>query len=1125
MAQIRIKGPAIGDNLGAVSATVGSQTVSATVARFIDPAAQATVPTISDAFDDGTLTPDDNGIAVSTRIWRIVGGAVQGNGATLSGSGLGGEWIEYSPDNGTTWSPPVQVYSTTMMGMAMPVSHIADDAAILSIVPHGRATHIAVTDGDWTSPATWLGGALPRNGARVLIPNGIAVTYDSTEANVRLDWLRVDGRLWVDTATLTNAHLEMLVETIVVTRGGDMEIGTSTNRMPAAASMNIIFSGRDYQTKAYADSDLVWARDNAEDTKLWSRGAIFQGRISVWGNEGSMWHYAEPISVGATSLTLREDPTGWAIGDEIIIGGTGCSLSTTNASNDTFNKQDETRTITDISGPVISWTGALSHPHDNQLTGSTRTDLYPVVMRKGGKNVIFRSEVTDDIPRRGHVASVHHMSTTDIWDAAFIGLGRVDKSEMVGTLVNSDVDFMFKKPSGAGRSTTSKDARSNVFGRYSFHCHHVGYNHTGARPQLVNCYGEGSPGWMFVHHACDADFINCTGTDFLGAFMVSEQGSELGTWSSCLAMGTTLGVRSVPAGGNTEAGFTGINTLAKNLEGFRGVAGDTFSYGIGFANRGRGVRNNGSVAVSCTHGFTYFHRTSANNVQDSENIPRAFSPLKTAGYFTGTLSAPRDESVFVDFPIIGLADVTAIGCHIGMFVSKEGPGHGHDVNVHLKRLKFWGCENGAAIEYVGAYLVDDSDFVALNAGSGTGLSFVTNSFQMGANRVNTEGWNLGVQGVSSTAGNNAGDEDNFNNTTNPRYYNFGHSSSDDSTASQMHTGKFIENADWDNTAVDIDADPTENLPLEVGIWNGGNFVNSAPTNASGTKSDNLSSGNDVVRKGFATDATTFTTSDGFALQDWASTYGHWSYGGDTIVVFPWIISDRLTARPARIGKMIRSTESGGATPGTDNGAYSYSATPATANDITQAVALNTATTVNVVTAASPAGAGSGSFSLDSLDHLPPDHGRVSFSGNELTYTPDTGFAGSDEMFCFVVKNGQYATVRVSFLVGGSGGGLTTPIVDTHFAVSDASEENTIDLALLDPPDTDGRRILYTQYSTDAGVTWRRVCNQWRKAVHKINVASDGTAITNGAYSIRIRYFTDYDFGFSAASADDAATVT
>lgn len=47
-----------------------------------------------------------------------------------------------------------------------------------------------------------------------------------------------------------------------------------------------------------------------------------------------------------------------------------------------------------------------------------------------------------------------------------------------------------------------------------------------------------------------------------------------------------------------------------------------------------------------------------------------------------------------------------------------------------------------------------------------------------------------------------------------------------------------------------------------------------------------------------------------------------------------------------------------------------------------------------------------------------------------------------------------------------------------------------------------------QYSTDEGGSWRRLCNRWVQAVHNIMVASDGTAIAAGKYSLRIRYRTD-----------------
>ena len=78
-------------------------------------------------------------------------------------------------------TPPVKIlheHDTT--------GHNVSDDAVMALIPHEDATHIAVADGNWTDPTIWDVGAVPSSGAVVLISIGRTVTYDSTIAP-RLD--------------------------------------------------------------------------------------------------------------------------------------------------------------------------------------------------------------------------------------------------------------------------------------------------------------------------------------------------------------------------------------------------------------------------------------------------------------------------------------------------------------------------------------------------------------------------------------------------------------------------------------------------------------------------------------------------------------------------------------------------------------------------------------------------------------------------------------------------------------------------------------------------------------------------------------------------------------------------
>jgi len=102
-------------------------------------------------------------------------------------------------------------------------------ASLDDLLPTSEATHVAAVSGNWSSFSTWQGGNLPNSGAKVLIPSGITVTYDQGESvAVRLDWVRLDGKLQMSRTTDTY----LLADTIAVMMGGEFEAGTEANPIP-----------------------------------------------------------------------------------------------------------------------------------------------------------------------------------------------------------------------------------------------------------------------------------------------------------------------------------------------------------------------------------------------------------------------------------------------------------------------------------------------------------------------------------------------------------------------------------------------------------------------------------------------------------------------------------------------------------------------------------------------------------------------------------------------------------------------------------------------------------------------------------------------------------------------------
>ncbi len=429
--------------------------------------------------------------------------------------------------------------------------HSTVDDDITNLIPHVDATHIAIADADWSSTSTWDVGTVPLAGSVVLIPYGRTVVYDVAATAPRLDRVRVDGTLtWaIDQST------QMLVETLTASLSGQIVIGTSSGRLPLAYTAEIIISDRAYQI----DSAAATVLDFANDPQLASRGLMWHGRCSIWAAEITPRLYTEdggaPM-IGDTSITLASTPTNWSIGDVIVIAGTKTRMIDDGAggSETVTLTEDETRTLTGVSGAVLTWAGGLTYDHDHknaalkalvaqtlgQWNAMTPTpvltqveyqaeldNLQPAIINKT-RNVIVRSEAPheDAVWMRGHTMAVHGPAVTDIWGAAFLDMGRSDKSRAVGAQRASATEgqpdvFAFVALDGSQVQEGVLGATSNVKARYPVHTHQCKYNPT-VRNIIRGCYVENAPAWAYVHHEGDIDFMDCVAHNFVGAGFVAE---------------------------------------------------------------------------------------------------------------------------------------------------------------------------------------------------------------------------------------------------------------------------------------------------------------------------------------------------------------------------------------------------------------------------------------------------------------------------------------------------------------------------------------------------------------------------------------------------------------------------
>lgn len=652
-----------------------------------DPVTADPAPTGGDG--SGTTdnhTHDDTTTGGTTSGGTTSGGTTDGHthdDTTSGGTTSGGTTSGGTTSGGTTTSP----------GSMSPAMH-AEHMAILNLVPVAAATHVAVNNGSWFDPNTWANGQVPGAGAKVLIPQGVTVDYDGSSA-ASIFTVRVDGQL--DFATDVDTFME--VDTFVVTSTGTLTIGTETD--PVDPNVSAVIS--------FADNGAI---DVAWDPMLFSRGLISQGAVDIHGSQKDTFLKvaADPMK-GDTTLTLETAPSGWQVGDKIVLTGTHLASigSTPKDAPINVQTQDEELIITAINGNVITFDRPLTYDHEG-----ARSDLKAYVANYS-RNIVFESEGGEGLPpsERGHV--MFHMSdSVTVKYAEFTDLGRTDKSI----------------PSFDVAGLTQVDPDSNIRGRYSLHLHHTGVGDP-AHPTIIEGNAVwGSPGWGFVQHDSNALMSDNAAYDVFGAAFVAETGNEIGAWTHNIAI-KSLGVNHLTK--------TGADVNAFDL-------GRT---GTGFWFQGRLVDavDNVAAGVPSGAGFTYFHRG-----LDKFHIPidPESSPMSDAlRYLDSVRSNQPTISIF--------SGNESIATEMGLEIIKANPQQDSDLRSVIRDFLAWEVKTGAHLEYTGHYTLRDIDFVATDSpwikpSLTVGLSLGKNVFDVVVNNADIDGFYTGVRQTKIAVG-------------------------------------------------------------------------------------------------------------------------------------------------------------------------------------------------------------------------------------------------------------------------------------------------------------------------------------------------------------------------------------
>ena len=416
------------------------------------------------------------------------------------------------------------------------------------IAPAADATHVAL-GGAWSDPASWDGG-VPDDGARVRVPAGVEMVLD-VDGTARLDWLRLEGTLRFDTTLDT----ELKVETIAGFMASRLEIGDVKAPIAEGARATVTF----------IDDGPI---DETLDPMRLGRGLITMGAVRMHG--AAKLPYAAVVGhpvAGDLSFTLAEPPSGWQVGDRVVLTGTE-PLDPTS---------DEVRVVVSIDGNEIGLDAPLERDHD-----APAEDLL-VHAANLDRNVLLQSE-TGEIKRRAHVMFMH-THDVDCRHVRIHRLGRTDKRVQVDDWFFPNLDAELAEPGPA----------TNRRGRYSIHFHRGGVDPSvPGVGRIERCVVEDDPGWAYVNHSSHVDFFENVSYNVVGGAFQTESGDEIGSFIGNLAIRTV----------NPDFPILVPETEPVDV---REDSQDFAFQGDGFWFHGGAVRVEDNIASGCSgHGFIYW---------------------------------------------------------------------------------------------------------------------------------------------------------------------------------------------------------------------------------------------------------------------------------------------------------------------------------------------------------------------------------------------------------------------------------------------------------------------------------------------------------------------------------------
>jgi hypothetical protein len=320
------------------------------------------------------------------------------------------------------------------------------------------------------------------NLSRVLVV--AAGTTVTPAADSTWDYIEVAGTLRVarDRDTILRfTHL-------FVRPGGVLDVGTQGDPIPADRRVELIVRGGP-------------AIDTRRDPFQWGNGLLNFGRQTRVGSAKRAWTSTiGDIAPGATRLVLSEDPTGWRIGDELLLPDT---RQTTMPARP---RREAPVFIAALDGRAVTLTKPLDFEHNAIRDPEGSVVLLPRVANLT-RNVVVRSENAQATP--GHTANIGMDATWDVRYNEFVALGRTQ----VGILDSVNL--------------ATNHIGTNQVGRYADHHHHAqGFGSSSVGNVYRAAPGNSGKWGVAVHGTHDELLEENIAVGFPGAGFVTEDGYE-----------------------------------------------------------------------------------------------------------------------------------------------------------------------------------------------------------------------------------------------------------------------------------------------------------------------------------------------------------------------------------------------------------------------------------------------------------------------------------------------------------------------------------------------------------------------------------------------------------------------